>query len=426
MQMSSTTRRILFLLCISSVSCIVLVCNKASSNKKTISFWHFWSEPAQKQALYKLIDEFEKEHPDIDINPVELQWSDGKSKLQLAFAGGAAPDVAHIGLEWVHQFAEAGVLRSLDSSLFRDTPHALLPSVRQEGEYVALPWVMNTRALFLHKAILEHLRSIDIPPFERPADFYSFCSYYARDVLHMEGIGINAYEPHNVSKKVLPLLWAEGSSLFTTLPFSSSFDSAATEGLAAYCRLAQEGGTIESSRALDERMRRGEIGLWISGMWMLGDSSVNAQYAVLSTFHANYNYLHSNSAGRSILSGDCYTISSHCSYPAEATLFLAWLSKYSTEYRFCMEVPDAGIPAHLQAKNDTRLAFTHNRSAFIQQIFISRVLPAPSYYLDAEQVLENEVMEAVYGKKSPADAMNSARQRIQRLEQLQKSHSSPT
>ena len=74
--------------------------------QRSITFWHFWSEPQQRQVLDSLLEEFERLHPTIDVVPSELAWSDGMSKLQLAFNSGTAPDVVHTGLDWFAVFAE--------------------------------------------------------------------------------------------------------------------------------------------------------------------------------------------------------------------------------------------------------------------------------------------------------------------------------
>src|SRR2546425_10345708 len=69
---------------------------KSTGEKSTLSFWHFWSEPAQKQALLGQIRQFENEHPDIHVELSELSWNDGKTKLLAAFNSNTAPDVLEL------------------------------------------------------------------------------------------------------------------------------------------------------------------------------------------------------------------------------------------------------------------------------------------------------------------------------------------
>jgi ABC-type glycerol-3-phosphate transport system substrate-binding protein len=52
----------------------------------------------------------------IDIEATELQWSDGKAKLAMAIQAQKAPDIMHIGLEWVQEFAQGKSFASFSFS----------------------------------------------------------------------------------------------------------------------------------------------------------------------------------------------------------------------------------------------------------------------------------------------------------------------
>ena len=67
---------------------------------ETITFW-YGASPEEKVAYEKLITDFEKENPDIKVNPVLVPQSYIERKLIRSIAGEVPPDVvrfyAHLG-----------------------------------------------------------------------------------------------------------------------------------------------------------------------------------------------------------------------------------------------------------------------------------------------------------------------------------------
>src|ERR1044072_987609 len=80
-----------------------------TTGKRTIRFWHFWTESGQAAALKKVVQQFEEAN-NCTVEMTGLSWKDGKTKLQAAFNSGQPPDVVELGSDWVAQFSSAGVL----------------------------------------------------------------------------------------------------------------------------------------------------------------------------------------------------------------------------------------------------------------------------------------------------------------------------
>ena len=76
----------------------------------TLQWWQFWTDPSIKPTILTMVEEFERQHPDIDIEVVDLTWANGHEKIVLAFASGRAPDIVELGSDWIAQFAENGHL----------------------------------------------------------------------------------------------------------------------------------------------------------------------------------------------------------------------------------------------------------------------------------------------------------------------------
>ncbi len=334
-----------------------------------------------------------------------------------AFSSGTAPDIVHIGLEWVSQFAKDGVLEALEDSLTKDLSPALLPSVQRQASTYALPWVMNCRALFVRRDLLQSGDSTWI-------DLQRIVNLGMQQNPPLP-FAIPSYEPHNVVKKVLPFLWSGGSTLLQASPVDQSVNNATIEALQFYTDITQK-GLSGTSRNLDEKLHFGSLSCSVSGMWNLADSSVNELYAVMPRFMTHSVQESAPSAGKSILSADCYAINAASKNKSAAKMVLSDLARGHAT-RFCNKIPDAGFSARSSELNseETRLLSElkkhdskalRNRLAFLRQTRNSIPLVSPEYYLEAERIIEEELTQSVYAHTTAKQAVASMRERIRKLQ----------
>lgn len=392
-------------------------CNNSNSdNRQIITLWHFWSEPQQKATLQVQISEFEKLYPNLKVELTELQWSDGKTKLMLGFNAQSAPDVVQLGFEWMPEFINSNVLSSLSDSLTKDSANYFSPSLQSlisKHKLYALPWTINTRAMLLFKQTSSN-NAIEGKPYNWKLTWDDLRELKNRNQLPYFW-GINSSEPHNVLKKALPIIWSAGSKLFTSTPLSDSFDSSSVSGLEFYLELSK-GGIQQQSRILDDMFLQNKIEAWISGQWILDKAKQHykeSSFRVLSQIPTKSE----STIGYSILGGDCLAVSRQSKHRKSAELLIQFLTNFKQSSKFCDKISDAGFPASKDIFNATYCNnFDFNRWAFLKQIQNSRPLPSSPIFLDAERILEEEIMNAVYLKKSAKDALQSARMRIKSLE----------
>lgn len=369
----------------------------SDEHRQVLRFAHFWTEPNQQQVLDSLIQRFESDNPSIEIEQIPMQWSEGRTKLLLAFSSSEKPDITHIGLEWAQEFISSQVFLPLsltDSTI----PSQLNSQISgEDGKIFCLPWTMNTRALILTHELYNANDSI---------------SWEEILVSDINGpiMGLNSTEKHNVTKRILPILWSRGSSILTSLPFSRTCDSLLIEGLRLLSKL-QKRGILEQSRMLDQYVIEGKIRATISGQWLIPQLR-NIPHKILARIPGK--------SGASILSGDCLGISKETAFPKDAKKFISFLTQYQQAKAFCILVPDAGIPANVLSFEDVSFIQEADRHAFLQQCKNSRTLPSPSYYQDAEEIFEQYVMMFLYGKMSEEQCVSSMKQAFIILENAKK------
>lgn len=285
-----------------ALTLLVTACSHDTPQRTTVRFWHFWTEPSQRHVLDSLIGAYEALHPDVDVVPTELQWGDGKAKLQLAVNAGTEGDIVHIGLDWFDGFA--GIFAALPDSLLAPSLHPLLGAVvRRQDTARAVPWTMNTR----------------------------FLVRLANPAGARYPIGLCTSDPHNTLKRTLPLLWQYGAArFFRTLPVHATMDDSLVDALDALRLRVTNGALLERSRQLDEALLRGSVAQVVTGAWMLPD--IERQRMTIVPIP-------------SILNADLLAVSRRTNVRPQALAFVAWLTAPRQLAAFCTAVVDAGIPA---------------------------------------------------------------------------------
>ncbi|NQW29529.1 MAG: extracellular solute-binding protein [Ignavibacteria bacterium] len=372
------------------LTCLLSSCSSQPA-KTEISFWHFWSEPSQKKALQNLLDSFQLQNPNIVVSLTELSWADGKAKLQLAFNSGTAPNVIHLGLDWMSEFERDSVLQILPPSL--QTPLI----VSGKGAL----WTVNSRAWLQNLAASSKFE-------------WGLCSSDA----------------HNVIKRVLPLIWMNGAKdFYRTIPLSATFDSSLVNTLWNIRRNVVPNALIETSKNLDEYLIRGEVKNLYSGTWMIDIAKTRDinSIKVIPSF--------------SILNGDVLCITSASANPKASEKLVAYLTKPQNALSFCNSVSDAGFPYTYTATPTSPPTSTHtstptttNSQSFpnndLQQGFANTVRtakPLPSHLSvpATERVVEDMIVASytISTKAEMEQLVFKTRKRVNEIEaELVKRH----
>ncbi len=85
-----------------------------------LDYFTFSPGEAHEEDLKKMIEEFEKQNPDITINYEMAAFEDYFTKLQTRLAGGDAPDTFELNYENFVNYASKGALMDLDSLIEED------------------------------------------------------------------------------------------------------------------------------------------------------------------------------------------------------------------------------------------------------------------------------------------------------------------
>lgn len=105
-----------------------------------------WGDPQENEILQNLIDQFEKQNPDIPVKLDRVPYSDYSDKLLTQFAAGLAPDVIFASSENMPNFYPRHLLEDLNPYLEKDKSvninafyPVLLKTYRIKGHMYAMP-----------------------------------------------------------------------------------------------------------------------------------------------------------------------------------------------------------------------------------------------------------------------------------------------
>ncbi|MBP3046221.1 extracellular solute-binding protein [Bacillus subtilis subsp. subtilis] len=163
----------LLFLIIAAVSMFTIAgCSSQSSSadgKVTLKFFHRWPKEPEKSYFEEVVKEFEKDHPDIDIQ-IEAVLNDSyKDKIKVMLGTTSPPDIY---FSWSDEFAFKFIRgnKALDLSSYykNDTDwssqlvQSQITPFTYENKQYGVPWQMDAKSFFYNKDIFQKL-NLDPP-----------------------------------------------------------------------------------------------------------------------------------------------------------------------------------------------------------------------------------------------------------------------
>ena len=141
--------------------------SSASSQKVTLTFWNIATTDPGKTVFNNVVNEWNKENPNIQIVTNVTENNAYKTKIKAAVAAGSAPDIIY---SWAggftKPFVDAGKILPLDSYLNDGTKDKMLPgaltNVTYDGKVYGLTYNQQAGALYVNKDMFDS-NGIKIP-----------------------------------------------------------------------------------------------------------------------------------------------------------------------------------------------------------------------------------------------------------------------
>ncbi|MEU3900746.1 extracellular solute-binding protein [Streptomyces sp. NPDC045251] len=164
-------RRLLALVCVSAslLSGCGLMSQDGEGERRAVTVW-LMKGSASDDFLKRFTEEFEREHPGLDLDVKIQEWTGIGDKVQTALKadGTDGPDVIEVGNTQVPQYAEGGRLQDLTLESMRDWGlEDWLPGLAEPGQWMSqqygIPWYAANRVVIYRKDLFEQAGITETP-----------------------------------------------------------------------------------------------------------------------------------------------------------------------------------------------------------------------------------------------------------------------
>ncbi len=133
----------------------------SGGDKVKLVFLRAGTEDYKKEAFTKMIEGFEKENPDIEVEYQEAPWGDDfETKLNTGFASGTAPDVIHYSLSSIGARVPMGQYECLDEYVadwegMEDLYDSVIEAGSIGGKLYGVPYTPDARMFVINTELFE-------------------------------------------------------------------------------------------------------------------------------------------------------------------------------------------------------------------------------------------------------------------------------
>ncbi len=134
---------------------------KSKEGKEKLVFLRAGTEDYKKEAFMQMIEGFEKEHPEYEVEYQEAPWGDDfETKLNTGFASGTAADVIHYSMSSIGARVPMGQYECLDDYVkdwedLDDYYDSVVEAGSIGGKMYGIPYTPDARMFIINTELFE-------------------------------------------------------------------------------------------------------------------------------------------------------------------------------------------------------------------------------------------------------------------------------
>ena len=407
-----------------------------SSDVTQLMLWQGVNPPPNRDVLQKLVNKFNQQHPDIQVESLYVGQGDQQMpKILSAVVGNAAPDMLWFAPMLTGQLVELNALRSLDdflsaSPLKAQLDPALLDTMTYEGHVWSIPFGANNVGIFYRPSLFKAAGITELP--KTWEDFRQVAKRLTRDTdgdgrIDTHGILLPLGKGEWSVFTWLPFMWSGGGELIEKkeiLRYGNRINTGSVvtetvnivnEGAIAALQLwrdlIQDGSAIlsqpERGYELDGFLA-GKVAMQLSGPWTLGQlQSTKVDFGVLP--------IPIGARPATAIGGEnLFLFKSTPARERAAFTFAEYVM--SDEFQTEWAIGTGYLPVNLKSReNPDYLAFKAQQPAvdvFLQQAKYGRSRPIFPGYNRISDNLGRAIEATLLDRSSPVDALKASQQRL--------------
>ncbi len=391
--------------------------DSSSSGPTKITVWHGYQD-TEGTAFKALIDQYNKEHPDVQVSDLYSSNDLVLQKVLTAVRGNSAPDVAYMFGSWSPNIAQ--IPKLVDMSTYVSQPEwkwdDFYPAERAAAtvgnKTVGVPALVDNLAIVYNKKLFADA-GIEPPNANWTWDDFRAAAAKLTDPAKGQyGWLIPADGSEDTVWHYLPMLWEAGGDLLSQDNQHSAFNSEA--GVKALTTLQQMAVT-DKSVYLDttnengpKLMNSGKVGMLVTGPWDLSSlSDISYGVQVLPTYPGS-------AGGHQTISGpDNWVVFDNGDKRKQAAVdFVKWLTAPEQVKSFSLATGD--LPTRSSVGQDQAFVGQLDQKlpgvgVFVQNLSnVRKARPTVQQYPAVSEALGQAIVSVMLGKDQPADALNAA------------------
>src|ERR1035437_3544392 len=401
--------------------------NKKKDNRITITFWHSFVS-STIPSLNTLIEKFEKENPDIEINAQYVPTGDALvQKLITSIQGNTAPDISWIHADFLDKLVESNAIYKLDHFIngqngfttdeINDVFPQLLKTFTYQNELYALPMEATTLALLYNK---KHFREAGLDPNKPPADWQQLKEYalkLTKDIdndgkIDRYGFYIPAYPasgPLSIWEVLQwsPYLWQAGGEIINSQQTHVMYNSnAGVKALTLWKEIYDGMKFSNYSFTHDMGFFSGSLSMIMDGPWDL------PTFRKMNPDDWGVTSLPSGPVKKATyIAGEALAIFKQSKNPEAAWRFVKWISQPENQAEFSMNSGYLPTRKSVLDRSDYKafLEKDHAMKVFIEQISIAIQRPSiDNYYININQHIAEAIEKTLIGNMDPQRALDES------------------
>lgn len=366
-------------------------CSKPTNDKIVINFWAMGVEG---ETVSKLIPEFERQNPNIEVKVLQIAWLAAHEKLITAFASETLPDVFQLGNTWIPEFQALGSIESLNKYVSQSlviTAQNYFLGIWEtnliDTTVYGIPWYVDTRVMFYRTDILERVGYKNAP--RNWAELYNASKKIKQK--------FNRYSLFIPTNEWLPFVLFGIQNNAELLKNKNTYGNFSgkefREAVEYLAKFYHEGlAPVDMQQVINVYQAFGEgfFSMYITGPWNVTEfqnrlpKDVQNKWMTAPLPSPNNDY-----PGYSLAGGSSLVLNVKSKYKEEAWKFIEFLSEAKTQFNFYKLI--SSLPALKKVWEDS--AFVNNKFMRAFYVQLQKTKPTPKVP-EWEQIVFSKIQQA--------------------------------
>ncbi|MBD0346821.1 MAG: ABC transporter substrate-binding protein [Coleofasciculus sp. Co-bin14] len=386
-----------------------------------LTLWQGVNPPTNRDVLQELVDRFNREHPNIQVESLYVGQEDQQlPKILASVVGNAPPDMLWFNPTLTGQLVELNAIRPLDDFLAAspvkdEIDPALLETMQFQGHIWSVPFGTNNAGIFYRPSLFKAAGISQLP--KTWEELRQVAKALTRDAdgdgrIDQYGMLLPLGKGEWTVFMWLPFLWSGGGELIPVISHDVNLvNESAIAALQFWRDLIEDNSAVLSLPERGYEMNgfiAGKVAMQFSGPWTLGElKRTGVEFSVFP--------MPSEARQATVIGGEnLFLFKTTPERERAAFTFAEYVMGEEFQTQWAIET--GYLPVNLKARqSEAYQAFVERQptvEVFLKQAEYGRSRPIFRGYSRISESLGRAIEAVLLGKSSPKDALEKAQQRL--------------